>query len=854
MFGTRGNRPWLLNAALLLFALWIAIAAPACADNRANPLDAGADGEDVLEDAGPDGDGGDAQGVGDAADGEDGEDSEDGEDAAPSDPRWPLVAVPSLESDFMRANPDAFSRLSRWTSTWTEETRPERRDRGALGVGNGHVFALTGYGDPINTLHNIAGPDYARGERFFGDYRVGIREAEDVFVSSDDVVIRSLSAPVVVTSVRIDGVEIVSHDLAPWTDDVALRRCLIRHLEVRNHDAVSPDFSVVVDPWAQVEAIDDLLIERAGDRALTTGFTGDPGSIVDGVLVWPLHLAVDESAAATLLHCASIPPSGDASSDIAGLPEIDDVGTVFDESARRWAQERARLIEVELPDPMVADFIEGAAMLLATQRASSGASSPMSRYAGAWMRDHVGAIRAWLALGDFESAARGLDFLFAAIVDSGDFRNSWSASFVPGPMTEIPDFASLPPLAGRVAAETPSYFVLMHRDFALRVGDVSMLAERWSALERAVFAQAFSPELLLPFTGDETFRTALNVALGVGIEFPHEEEHYSANSSLLWLAAAASLRELSELGEWGTGVGERLDPVETVRRAAAASFWLDEQGCVRTVATIDDLEVDPLVFEDVALKNWWASRTERPLLGDDSGLRCLLDGAQRPGVVVSEPGGPYSVLRGAPLFDGVFTGMNPGYLLSALSVAGHPQAQDAFLALPLTITNTGTLMEYHARVDDDEHTGLSFTYDPSGVLPDSAARYRPWETGIVLDALLQYLVGFDATVSGQTLYFAPHLPTDWNDMAVRGLRAGTSRIDLEFELLADGSYEARIEGAAGWNVCVRWDDEDSVQFSAAGRDTAGTGLQSREFSTRSSFCWSDVAQDPFVVTIGSQAR
>ena len=65
-------------------------------------------------------------------------------------------------------------------------------------------------------------------------------------------------------------------------------------------------------------------------------------------------------------------------------------------------------------------------------------------------------------------------------------------------------------------------------------------------LRRALLDQDFSADHRLPFSGDETFRIALDAAFGLTLGHAHEEASWSANSLVLWLGAANALRWLAQ--------------------------------------------------------------------------------------------------------------------------------------------------------------------------------------------------------------------------------------------------------------------------------------------------------------------
>jgi hypothetical protein len=108
----------------------------------------------------------------------------------------------------------------------------------------------------------------------------------------------------------------------------------------------------------------------------------------------------------------------------------------------------------------------------------------------------------------------------------------------------------------------------------------------------------------------------------------------------------------------------------------------------------------------------------------------------------------------------------------------HPRAGAAFNLLGIAASPSGNYAEYQIH---DDHSALQVLYNPSGGMGDMTARYRPWEGGINLDALVLYLTGFEPEMIAGHHHLAPHLPNAWPRMRWTGLRAGADRFDLLVE-------------------------------------------------------------------------
>jgi hypothetical protein len=109
----------------------------------------------------------------------------------------------------------------------------------------------------------------------------------------------------------------------------------------------------------------------------------------------------------------------------------------------------------------------------------------------------------------------------------------------------------------------------------------------------------------------------------------------------------------------------------------------------------------------------------------------------------------------------------------ALARAGHPLAPAAFDALHDYAGPTG---QYPEGLLYSNHDAVQPVYDASGLLGDFAARYRPWEGGIVGDAALLWLLGVEP---GDAIAVAPHLPGGASFLRADGIAVGGARLAVE---------------------------------------------------------------------------
>ena len=801
---------------LLLFAGWIA-----CSSPTAEVADAG--GEAPVDAASGDIAEIDAQDV--AA------------DTAPSFEPWPVGPVVELDAPFYAEHAPAFSRMSHWATHVEAGDRPETRELGAFAVGNGHIFGLLAMTTPLNTLHGLVGPTYEKRDRFFGDYVIRLEGDDGPFYWDEEWAGQSLSAPVVVTRGVSGEIVLDTVSFAPWTE-LDANRCIIRFVIVTNGSAepTGPLEVRLHTARATVPTDDGGMFEVLGERGLVTTFFDGDVTHDDRLLVASIgSIEPAGSYELAMAQCAQdgTEPQAVPTFDPAEL--LDQTGEVF----RAW---ESQLVQVDLPDPMVADFLDGMKLTLKLQTTDQGASCPMSGYTRTWARDNIGPALGWLALGAHDEVAAMMDYIYGGVLLGGNLGNSYDADLDLSDLPDPPDWDAMGPLSGRVASETPSYMVWIYGAYYLATGDLERAEDRWGFLRRCTLDVGFEEERFLPYTGDETFRAAMNASFGLDLEFPHHERSFSLNSQLLWLGSARHFVTLADaLGE--TADREAALEISAEMDSTVRSRYLLEDDCLSAFIDRQDMEPWPAPFEDEALKVTWAGwlGPDDPFAADS--IQCLLDRVGvAPGVVQSPMHEIYAGMSVLDAQEGVYTGMLPGYTLSALTAIGHPEAEDAFHAMRLSAGTSGNFQEY--MVYDDRH-GFTVIYDATGIAQDYTAKYRPWEGGINLAAALQYLVGFEGDAPRQHLSLRPHLPEGWPGFSVHNLRVGDERFDVTVTATDSGAViEVASRASTDYTVSLRYD-------GASGAELDGAPLSGDDLTVREHFGITSVSTGDLALEAGS---
>ena len=708
---------------------------------------------------------------------------------------------PALDHPFLEARPGLLD-LSLFAETVSGPVaeRPDSSHRGAYGVGNGKAFAILGLTDPLNTLHGMVGPVYEKDARFFGD--VALRPVINGVVRDFDreSMARPRGTGLVITRGDVDDVTLWTVDFAAapvGVDPQAWPAALTRVVLVKNRGATAVDLSVEIGAQDELVLEGDWLVDTLPEDGRTLVLVA--GTFERAAEDAPWRLAIGSVPPGTTTPNTMVTVMGrdrdDALARAAALSDVD-VLAQLDDTLAWWAADSARGTQIEVDDPWLTDLIDGTRVMLRVQQTAAGGISPMSRYTGVWLRDMIGPARFLSRIGLHDDVRRSIDYLQLCHRARGDIGNSCSSGLMPEDVTTTPDWASLPPFSGRTAAEGPSYLVLTWAQRVAWTGDTSGLADAWPYLRRAVMAQSMTDEGLQSWSGDETFRLAMNVALGYPLETPWQDMAWSSNSAMVMIAAANFLADhAAEAGhpEDEAPLRERADRA----RAALIREFVQPEGHFAAVKLMDEAAAPvTLPFEDVNLNAIWsgAFAPDDPVANAD--LDSLLQIAGHPdGSVQSKPNPIYDL---GTFAGGSATGMVPGFVLYDLTETGDPAVLGAFDQAFAYASLSG---EYAEAILYTDRSPLQPVYDRVGLLGDVSARYRPWEGGIVLDAVLDDMLGAaPKTVGGKPmLYLRPRVPNGLDHLRAGPIDAPGARVVLD------------VRWSDGWRADVTCDSDDPCE-------------------------------------------
>ena len=689
-----------------------------------------------------------------------------GESAQRLEPElWDNPAVSLPRADFFDRR-EWLRDVSSWSAPGCGLGQPtEARLMGDFGVGNGHVFALSGYACPLNTLHTMIGPVYEKESGFFEDTWVTAEESR----IKEGRMFRVRRTDILISYERSASLEMFTVTFAPrGREDHPVNRSMVRVVIAKN--------------------ISDEMIRAVGLRVHNGPGVRDDRKrsvvFLDPPILGDLAPGQEKTAALAWVMSRS---QAEEDATVASLRAIG-WETLLQETRDDWHAFFEDAARLESPDVRVGDYYHGMLVTVRSQQTALGGIGVMSEYTGMWLRNMAGPARFLCRVGLFEDVRAMLEYYHVAAIVEGDVRNSVRLDHDPETVPPEPDWQHLGLFSGREEAESPSNLPLMAWWYTAASGDNTLAEVQYNLLKRAIDGQVLGADYLLPFSGDETYRAAMSIAFGLPLDHDYKSCCSSANSSFMYAVGAYLLGNLADR------TGNLIDARSLWQKAAlvreVADFtYFTPEGYYAPYLESPSAQL-PEIYEDVAVKPLWLGYAPP---GDEkalSNLEYLVEHTGRPdGFLVSSMDPVYHGALDLDVREGVYTGMNPGYALYNLAITDHPMARDAFNAVRLAASCSGISAEYQIY---DDHSALQIIYDASGLLGDYTARYMNWEGSVTADALVYYLTGFEPYDDYALL--APRLPNSWPRMKWAGLRTGDTRFDL---LVEDPGGRRRVTVATG---------------------------------------------------------
>lgn len=461
----------------------------------------------------------------------------------------------------------------------------------------------------------------------------------------------------------------------------------------------------------------------------------------------------------------SVTGRADAESTYRGLTAEYD--KLLHDSAEYYRNYLAGTVTVELPDEQLQKAYDWARVsvlqgmvtnpflgtgLVAGYRTSGESQRP--GFAWYFGRDSFWTSLALNAEGDFANTKTALEFISKFQRADGKIPHeiSQGANFV--------DWFKGYPYPYASADATPLYIIAAN-DYVTQSGDATFANEKWDSLWKACqFLKSTYDDKGLP----------RNFGIGHGwVEggplLPVETEFYQSALGAEALHALANLARAAGRTEAAAQLeSEFARQLPLVNEA----FWIADKKRFAFALDKDDKQVDELNVL-AAAPMWWGSTTDTPAswrenhlrqlaspdIQTDWGLRIISDKAPM------YSGGGYHYGSVWPLFTGWASVAQ--YRYHQELPAYENLSANALLALD------GSLGHVAEVLSGDYYEPLS-TNSP----------HQIWSAAMVISPILRGMFGLEKDASKKTLRFVPHVPANWTDFKINGVRVGDSRLDLSY--------------------------------------------------------------------------
>lgn len=451
------------------------------------------------------------------------------------------------------------------------------------------------------------------------------------------------------------------------------------------------------------------------------------------------------------------------------------------ESAEYYRALLARTVSVDLPDTQLQQGYDWSRIslmqglvnnpylgtgLIAGYRTSGNSQRP--GFAWFFGRDSLWTALALDAEGDFGTTRMALEFLSKYQREDGKIPHeiAQGASFV--------DWFKSYPYPYASADATPLYLIAAS-DYVAESGDLTFAQDKWDSLWRAYqFLNSTFDSQGLP----------QNYGIGHGwVEggplLPVRTELYQAAVAAAGLRGLANLAELlkkedvsRQLTREGSQLEEKLN----------GNFWLADKGRYafaidQTGKPVDEpsvLATVPMWFgllRDVQSQSM-INQLATPEHQADWGMRILSSQSKL------YSGGGYHFGSVWPLFTG----------WASVGEYRYHRALPAYMNLRANaeLALDGSPGHVTEVLSGDEYQGLS-----------TSSPHQIWSAAMVVSPLLRGLFGLGTDAAHRVISFSPHVPADWKNFAVRNVRAGDCRVDVQYTRTDEGIVLALDRSGAG---------------------------------------------------------
>ncbi len=491
-----------------------------------------------------------------------------------------------------------------------------------------------------------------------------------------------------------------------------------------------------------------------------------------------LGVTTRKSESRVVILAASVHGAGEAEKTYQQLSTT--YAQLVTEAASYCRSYLGRTVSVELPDAQLQQAYDWSRIsvlqgfvnnpFLGTGMIAGYRTSGTSQRPGfAWFfgRDSMWTALALDAEGDFTTTRTALEFLSKFQRDDGKIPHEISQT------ASLVDWFKNYPYGYASADATPLYIIAMN-DYLRESGDVDFVRGKWDSLWKAYqFLQSTYDTQGIP----QNFGIGHGWVEG-GPLLPIKGELYQSGVGAAALRSLANIARLVGKQDEAPKLTEQSEKLEQIINQ---DFWLAEKK--RYAFAIDQagkpveeasvLATVPMWFGLLREVQAQSMITElaAPEHQADWGMRIIANTASR------YSGGGYHYGSVWPLFTG-WASVGEYQYHRALPAYENLRA-NALLALD------GSLGHVTEVLSGDQYQPLS-----------TSSPHQIWSAAMVINPLLRGLFGLSGDANARTLTFAPHVPPDWANFAVKNIHVGPCVIDLRYHRTEEAiSLEAERSGS-----------------------------------------------------------
>jgi glycogen debranching enzyme len=465
-----------------------------------------------------------------------------------------------------------------------------------------------------------------------------------------------------------------------------------------------------------------------------------------------------------------------------------DYQRLWKESSDLYQQYLQRTTSVELPDAelqraydwsrvsLIQGLVSNPTMgdgLIAGYRASGESYRP--GFAWFFGRDSLWCGLALNSEGDFATTKTALDFIAKFQREDGKIPHeiAQGASFV--------DWFKGYPYAYASADATPLYIAALD-DYVTSSGDLAFAKANWEHVAKAY-------EFLRSTYDANGFPKNFGVGHGWiegGPMLPIESEFYHSGLAVAAIRALAHLSQLT--GKEAEAKSLTLE-FEKEQKQLNEAFWSPEKKFFAFAVDRENKRVDePTVLTTVPM--WFGLTDEaksQQTIAElakhehetDWGMRIISNHAPK------YSGGGYHYGSVWPLFTGWASVAEYRY--------HRPQPAYDNLRANALLALDGSPGHVTEVLSGDYYQPLS-----------TSSPHQIWSAAMVISPMLRGMFGLQFDARTHTLTFAPHVPADWNEFAIRHVAAGSDSVNLHFSRTTDSlTITAERDGGADLTMDFR---------------------------------------------------